>query len=185
VITLAFVLAFVAMVLTAAGAATARRWRPRVSRAPSAAGPYRVPRLAPSGLRVQRSGERLVAAGGALLACVCGPALVTALLSLKWEGIGVTLLPALLLVAARLYASLVTFRGSDLGAARTIAHASLLLDVPLLAFSILHMRVIESGVDHGGLSLAAVAGAFAAADGLQAALVLAVPFTHRASVVRE
>lgn len=183
-ILIGFVLAFIALVLTGAGAATARRNRPAAlaRRAPS---PYRASRIPPGGLRIARAGERLVAAGGALLACVAGPALVVALLSLKWEGIGVTLLPALLLVGARLYASIVTFRGADLGAVRTIAHASLLLDVPLFAFSLLHMRVIESAGTHEGLSLAAVAGAFAAADGLQAALVLAVPFTHRARVVRE
>ncbi len=182
-ILLGFVIAFVALVLTATGAATARS-RPRALPRPSA-GPYRASKLPPGGLRIDRAGERLVAAGGALLACVAGPALVVALLSLKWEGIGVTLLPALLLVGARLYASIVTFRGADLGAVRTIAHASLLLDVPLLAFSLIHMRVIEGAGSHESLSLAAVAGAFAAADGLQAALVLTVPFTHRARVVRE
>lgn len=184
-IVMAFFLAFVALVITAAGTASSRRLRGSHAPARSFGGPYRVMKLAPMGLRTERSGERLVAAGSALLACVAGPALVAALVSLRWEGIGVTLLPALLLVAARLWVSLSTFRGQDLGAARTIAHASLLLDVPLFAFSLIHMRIIESGGGHESLSLAAVAGAFAAADGAQAALVLAVPFAHRARVIRE
>jgi hypothetical protein len=134
-----------------------------------AGGPYRTTALA-HGVAPRRPGERLVAAGGALLACSAGPALIIALVRLKWEGIGVTLFPALLVVAARLYVSLVTFRGGDLGATKVIAHASLLLDVPLLAFSIVHVGIIDG--DHASLSLAVVAGAFALADGLQASLVL-------------
>ena len=136
-------------------------------------GPYRTTALERIS-RAERPGERLVAAGGAILACAAGPALVVALVTLRWEGIGVTLIPALLVVAARLYASLVTFRGGDLGVARVIAHASLLLDAPLLVFSIVHVRFIDRSGDES-LSLAVVAGTFALADGLQALLVLTMP----------
>jgi hypothetical protein len=110
--------------------------------------------------------------------------LIAALFTLEWEGIGVTLLPALLVVAARLYASFVTFRGGDLGVARTIAHASLLLDVPLLVFSMVHVR-LDDGAPAASLSLAIVAGAFALADGVQALLVLTVPFAAPRAAVRE
>jgi hypothetical protein len=165
-----------ALFVTMLGVATARqaaRRRPRRD----VGGPYRTTVVARI-IRSRRPGERLVAAGGALLACAAGPALIAALLTLKWEGIGVTLIPALLVVASRLYASLVTFRGGDLGVARVIAHASLLLDVPLFVFSIVHlgdtpMPPIEDGYE--SLSLAVVAGTFALADGLQALLVLGMP----------
>jgi len=113
---------------------------------------------------------------------------IVSLLTLKWEGIGVTLIPALLVVAARLYASLVTFRGGGQGVARVIAHASLLLDAPLFVFSIVHlgatpMPPIEDG--HESLSLAVVAGTFALADGLQALLVLTMPASSVSEPIRE
>src|SRR5262249_20913021 len=132
-------------------------------------GPYRVARFAAA---LPAPGAPAIAAGSALLACASGPVLVGALVTLRWEGIGVMLLPALLLVLARLYAAIVTLRTGELGEARVVAHASLLLDVPLLSFSFVHMHLIEAG--HETLSLAAIAGAFALADGLQAALVLVV-----------
>jgi len=180
VMTSAIVAAAAAVAVTAIGVASARhatkREHPR-----DVGGPYRSTKV-PRAPVIERPGERLVAAGSALLACAAGPALVIALLTLKWEGIGVTLLPALLVVTARLYASLITFRGGDLGAARTIAHASLLLDVPLLVFSIVHIR-LEDAASYE-LSLAIVAGVFALADGVQALLVLTVPFAPR-RVIRE
>ena len=173
-LTTLFAVASAALFVTMFGVASARQAARRTAKrdVPHGGGPYRTTVLARIAAAA-RPGERLVAAGGALLACAAGPALIVALLTLKWEGIGVTLMPALLVVAARLYASLVTFRGGDLGALRVIAHASLLLDVPLLVFSIVHVRVIEDG--HESLSLAVVAGTFALADGLQALLVLTMP----------
>lgn len=168
--TSALALSTIAVGLTAAGAFAARENAPALSRA--FGGPYRTKTLDAS-VPPAVSGARLVAVGSALLACTTGPALVVALASLRWEGIGVTFFPALLLVAARLYASVATFRLGDLAVARIIGHASLLLDVPLLVFSVVHMKLIEGDSSHESLSLAAVAGAFAVADGLQAALVLA------------
>jgi len=172
-----FAAAAAALLLTMFGVASARQATQRNVRRDVGQGPYRTTALARI-IRARRHpvslGERLVAAGGALLACAAGPALIVALLTLKWEGIGVTLIPALLVVVARFYASLVTFRGGDLGVARVIAHASLLLDVPLLVFSIVHVRLIDSS-GHESLSLAVVAGTFALADGLQALLVLTMP----------
>jgi hypothetical protein len=177
-----FAVASCALFVTMFGVASARQAaRENVIR-DVGQGPYRTTVLARI-IRAERPGERLVAAGGVLLACAAGPALVGALLTLKWEGIGVTLIPALLVVAARVYASLVTFRGGDLGVARVIAHASLLLDVPLLVFSIVHVRVIEDG--HESLSLAVVAGTFALADGLQAVLVLGMPPSRVSGAIRE
>jgi hypothetical protein len=172
VMTCALVAAAAATSVTLAGVASARL-AARRSTPRDVGGPYRSPRPASLG-RTIRPGERLVAVGSALVACAAGPALVIALLALKWEGIGVTLFPALLVVGARLYASFVTFSRGDLGPARTIAHASLLLDVPLLVFSIVHVR-LDDGAAHEAISLAIVAGAFALADGLQAMLVLTVP----------
>ncbi|HEY2368794.1 MAG TPA: hypothetical protein VGH87_20505 [Polyangiaceae bacterium] len=179
-----FAVASAALVVTTLGVASARQAARRNVRRDVAQGPYRTTVLARI-IRAKRPGERLVAAGGALLACAAGPALIVALLTLKWEGIGVTLMPALLVVAARLYASLVTFRGSSRGQsiARVIAHASLLLDVPLLVFSIVHVRVTEDG--HESLSLAVVAGTFALADGLQALLVLTMPSSRVSGPIRE
>src|SRR5260221_10090983 len=116
--TTSLAVASAALMVTTFGLASARRAL-RAARRGRVGGPYRTATLAPI-LCPRRSGERLVAAGGALLACASGPALIVALLTLKWEGFGVTLLPALLVVAARLYASLVTFRGGDLGVARVI-----------------------------------------------------------------
>jgi hypothetical protein len=171
-LTTLFAVASGALLVTMFGVASARQAARRNAIRDVGQGPYRTTVLERI-IRAKRPGERLVAAGGALLACAAGPALIAALLTLKWEGIGVTLMPALLVVAARLYASLVTFRGGDLGVARVIAHASLLLDVPLFVFSIVHVRVIEDG--HESLSLAVVAGTFALADGLQALLVLTMP----------
>ena len=171
-LTTLFAVASAALVVTMLGVSRARRAARRNVVRDVGQGPYRTTVLARL-IAASRPGERLVAAGGALLACAAGPALIAALFTLKWEGIGVTLMPALLVVAARLYASLVTFRGGDLGVARVIAHASLLLDVPLLVFSIVHVRLIEDG--HESLSLAVVAGTFALADGLQALLVLTMP----------
>jgi len=171
-LTTLFAVASAALVVTMLGVASARQAARRNVVRDVGQGPYRTTVLARI-IHARRPGERLVAAGGALLALAAGPALIAALLTLKWEGIGVTLMPALLVVAARLYASLVVFRGGDLGVARVIAHASLLLDVPLLLFSIVHVRVIEDG--HESLSLAVVAGTFALADGLQALLVLTMP----------
>jgi hypothetical protein len=165
------IVASAALMLTMLGVASARR-ATRSEWAASIGGPYRTTALARVAAEA-RPGERLVAAGGALLACAAGPALIVALVTLRWENIGVSLVPALLVVAARLYASLVTFRGADLAVARVIAHASLLLDVPLALFSIVHIRLIEDG--HASLSLAVVAGTFALADGLQALLVLTMP----------
>lgn len=180
VMTSAIVAAAAAVAVTAIGVASARqaakREQPR-----DVGGPYRSAKVRRATL-TERPGERLVAAGSALLACATGPALVIALLTLKWEGIGVTLLPALLVVTARLYAAAITFRGGDLGAARTIAHASLLLDVPLLVFSIVHVRLEDAATYD--LSLAIVAGMFALADGIQALLVLTVPFAPR-RMIRE
>jgi hypothetical protein len=165
------IVASAALMLTVLGVVSA--WRPAKSEgAGTLGGPYRTTAFARIAAEA-RPGERLVAAGGALLACAAGPALIVALVTLKWENIGVSLAPALLVVAARLYASLVTFRGADLAVARVIAHASLLLDVPLALFSIVHVRIIEDG--HESLSLAVVAGTFALADGLQALLVLTMP----------
>jgi hypothetical protein len=188
-----FAVASAALVVTTLGVASARQAARRNVRRDVGQGPYRTTVLARI-IRAKRPGERLVAAGGALLACAAGPALIVALLTLKWEGIGVTLMPALLVVAARLYASLVTFRGSNVDGsedgtsrgqsiARVIAHASLLLDVPLLLFSIVHVRVIEDG--HESLSLAVVAGTFALADGLQALLVLTMPSSRVSGPIRE
>jgi hypothetical protein len=182
-----FALASAALVVTMLGVTSARQAARRNAVRDVAQGPYRTTMLARI-VHARRPGERLVAAGGALLACAAGPALIAALLTLKWEGIGVTLMPALLVVAARLYASLVTFRGGDLAVARVIAHASLLLDVPLLAFSIVHlgctpMPPIEDG--HESLSLAVVAGTFALADGLQALLVLTMPRSRVSEAIRE
>jgi hypothetical protein len=160
-----------ALMLTVLGVASARRATTR-GWSGCVGGPYRTTaftRVATA----KRPGERLVAAGGALLACAAGPALIGALVTLRWENIGVSLAPALLVVGARLYASLVTLRGADLAVARVIAHASLLLDVPLALFSVVHVRLIEDG--HASLSLAVVAGTFALADGLQALLVLTMP----------
>lgn len=171
-------LSTIAMGLTAAGAVALRESPPALRRA--IGGPYRTKTL-DAALPPVVSGTRLVAVGSALLACTTGPALIVALASLRWEGIGVTLFPALLLVAARLYASVATFRQGDLAAARIIGHASLLLDVPLLVFSLVHMKLIEGDSSHESLSLAAVAGAFAVADGLQAALVLAASSRARQS----
>jgi hypothetical protein len=174
--TRAFAVATAAVLLTLLGVASARGAARRVHPR-DLGGPYRTTKIARLAAAV-RPGERMVAAGGALLACAAAPALVLALATLKWEGIGVTLFPALLVVAARLYTSLNTFRGGNLGAARVIAHASLLLDVPLFVFSIIHVRVIEDSADHNALSLAIVAGAFALADGMQALLVLIVPIAE-------
>jgi len=174
-----------ALFVTMLGVSRARQARCNVRR--DIGGPYRTTMLERI-IRAERPGERLVAAGGALLACAAGPALIVALLTLKWEGIGVTLIPALLVVAARLYASLVTFRGGGQGVARVIAHASLLLDAPLFVFSIVHlgatpMPPIEDG--HESLSLAVVAGTFALADGLQALLVLTMPASSVSEPIRE
>ncbi len=176
VMTSALVAAAAGTSVTVAGVASARS-AARAAKPNDVGGPYRSPRPATLA-KARRPGERLVAAGGALLACAAGPALVIALVALKWEGIGVTLFPALLVVGARLYASFVAFRRGDLGPARTIAHASLLLDVPLLAFSIIHARLDESG-SHEAISLAIVAAAFALTDGVQATLVLTVPKIDR------
>jgi len=174
-----------ALFVTMLGVSRARQARRDVRR--DMGGPYRTTMLERI-IRAERPGERLVAAGGALLACAAGPALIVSLLTLKWEGIGVTLIPALLVVAARLYASLVTFRGGGQGVARVIAHASLLLDAPLFVFSIVHlgatpMPPIEDG--HESLSLAVVAGTFALADGLQALLVLTMPASSVSEPIRE
>lgn len=176
-LTTLFAIASAALAVTMFGVASARQAARRNVTRDVGQGPYRTMALERI-IHAKRPGERLVAAGGAILACAAGPALIAALLTLKWEGIGVTLMPALLVVAARLYASLVTFRGGDLGALRVIAHASLLLDVPLLVFSIVHlgdtpMPPIADGLE--SLSLAVVAGTFALADGLQALLVLTMP----------
>ena len=175
-------IASAALLMTMVGVASARQAARRNVTREVGQGPYRTTVLARF-IAASRPGERLVAAGGALLACAAGPALIASLVTLKWEGIGVGLMPALLVVAARLYASLVVFRGGDLGVARVIAHASLLLDVPLLVFSIVHVRVIEDG--HESLSLAVVAGTFALADGLQALLVLTMPAHRVSSAIRE
>lgn len=178
--TSALVAAVAAVAITGIGVLSARA-ATYEERRRDVGGPYRSMRL-PEPPKAERSGERLVALGGALLASAAGPALILALVTLEWEGIGVTLLPALLVVAARLYASFVTFRGGDLGAARTIAHASLLLDVPLLVFSIVHVR-LDDGAVRESLSLAIVSGTFALADGVQALLVLIVPSPR--AVIRE
>ncbi|HSQ68054.1 MAG TPA: hypothetical protein VLM85_32815 [Polyangiaceae bacterium] len=134
------------------------------------AGPYRSP--APSAVRPEpSSAHRLSAFGSILLSAGAMPALVGALVSLRWEGIGVTLLAAVVLAFARLQSAIAVLREEGVGGARVLARASLLFDLPVAVFAIVHIRFVEDGL-HDSWSLAAVAGAFAVIDGVQAAMVL-------------
>ncbi len=167
------------LALVALGSSAVALWLPEPP-APTSrpAGPYRSP--SPSRpVPERRAAHRLGAIGSILLSAGAMPALVGALVSLRWEGIGVTLLAAIVLALARLQSAIAVLREEGVDGARLLARASLLFDLPVAVFAIVHIRFVEDGL-HDSWSLAAVAGAFAVIDGVQAAMVLRLLRPHRA-----
>jgi len=128
-------------------------------------GPYRAPAFALSP-RARGSGPPLIAFGNLVVAAVAAPALVAALLTLRWVGIDVALLPGIVLGAVRVAGSASTVRPRDRRGLTALAAASLILDVPLAAFALLHVSRGDAE-----LSLGSVAAVFAIADGAQSLVV--------------
>ena len=155
--------------LTAAGSVVARP-KLRRSLARSAGTPYRTASSAAI-LAEQGPPATLLAAGNAFWGAAMLGVLTTALVTLRWEGIGVALLPAMAIAIGRLYGSSVALRERDVGPLRMVATAALLLDVPLVVFAFVHVALGDAHHGREELSLAVVAAAYAVVDGLQAALV--------------
>ncbi|HEY1959017.1 MAG TPA: hypothetical protein VGH28_25565 [Polyangiaceae bacterium] len=158
-----------AIAVTAVGAA--RSVAPvRRAYARAAGGPYRTLTVAPRQLG-SSSPVTLVIVGSATMSVAVIVALCGVLLTLRWEGIGVALLPAIAIAVTRLYAASLAIPASDLEPLRTVASAALLLDVPLFVFALLHVALNDVTGAHAPLSLADVAAGFALADALHSALV--------------
>ena len=128
-------------------------------------GPYRAPafELSP---RARGSGPRLAAFGSLIVAAVAAPALVAALLTLRWVAIDMALLPCIVLGAVRVAGSASAMRPRDRRGLAALAIASLVLDVPLAAFALLHVSRGDVEVSFGS-----VAAVFAIADGAQSLFV--------------